>query len=124
MKKLLRGISIAFLLAGLTAILIWVLSLAGCTVARKEVVQHQAGYTSTGQDSGVLDDIPGATGVPVNQDWVNGYDSLLEKYGATLFPPRKKGDRDGITKEGNHFRITDATWERQLVLNQKRADDQ
>lgn len=110
------------------ALIAWLaISIVGCspTISRHEVHQKQASFTSTGQDSGILDEESfGKAGVPVNQDWIDGYDSLLKKYGATLSPPRKKGDRNGIVKEGDHYRITDAVWERQLVMNQRRVDEQ
>jgi hypothetical protein len=107
-------------------ILFAILGLASCspTISRHEVRQHQASFSSTGQDSGILSDSAGAVGFAVNQDWIDGYDSLIEKYGATLTPPRKKGDRGGIVKEGDHFRITDAAMERFLVLNQRRVNNQ
>lgn len=108
-------------------ILITAFGVASCspTIARHEVKQTAASWSASGhQDSGILEDSKDIGGVPVGADWIAGYDSLLAKYGDTLTPPRKSGDREGITKEGDHYRITDATWERQLVLNQRRADDQ
>lgn len=108
--------------------LIAALAFSACssTITRQEVKQTQASHTSTGQDSGILEEKTSATtvGFKVNQEWVNGYDALLERYGKTLLPPRVKGDRDGIVKEGDHYRITDAVMERQLVMNQRRANDQ
>lgn len=99
-------------------------ALASCsaTIAPQEVRQRQASHTATGQDSGILDD--SGVGFAVNQDWIDGYDSLLEKYGSTLSPPRKKGDRGGIVKEGDRYRVTDACMERFLVMNQRRVNEQ
>lgn len=108
-------------------ILIAALALASCspTITRQEVRQGQASFTSTGQDSGILDESGGAkAGFKVNQEWIDGYDSLLAKYGQTLTPPRKPFDRAGIVKEGEHYRIADAVLERQLVMNQRRTNDQ
>jgi hypothetical protein len=110
------------------AVLIAALALTACspTIARKEVQQKQASFTSTGQDSGILDEksTEPVFGFAVNQDWINGYDALLEKYGNTLSPARKKGDRDGVTKEWDHWRVSDAVMERQLVMNQRRVNEQ
>lgn len=93
------------------------------TVAPREIVTTQASNTSTGQDSGILNDESGKEGFLVNQDWINGYDALLDRYGEKLFPPRKKGDRDGIKKVGkNRYRVSDAVMERQQVMNQKRSN--
>lgn len=112
----------------LQIVLLAALAVTACspTIARKEVRQTQAAHTSTGQDSGILDEktTEPVFGFKVNQDWINGYDALLEKYGDKLFPARKKGDRDGITREGDCWRVSDAVMERQLVMNQRRVNDQ
>lgn len=112
--------------AGLVALLAVVFIGCSPTVSRQEVRQHQASFTATGQDSGILDEKTNQPvfGFKVNQDWINGYDALLDKYGDKLSPARKKGDRDGITREGDYWRISDAVMERQLVMNQRRVDDQ
>lgn len=94
------------------------------TIARQEVRQTQASHSSTGQDSGILRESGDQQGFLVNQDWIDGYDSLLNTYGKTLSPPRKKGDRDGIVTEGRHYRVSDAVMERFLVLNQRRVNAQ
>lgn len=102
------------------------LALSSCspTITRKEVHQRQASWTATGQDSGILEDSKDLGGFTVNADWIAGYDSLLAKYGETLSPARKSGDRDGIKAEGDHFRISDAAMERQLAMNARRVNDQ
>lgn len=104
-----------------------IFAFSGCTIARKEVHQTQASFSSSGrQDSGILEEKTSGpvAGFAVNQDWIDGYASLLAKYGQTLSPPRKAFDRNGITKEGDHYRISDAVMERQLVMNQRRVNDQ
>lgn len=97
------------------------------TVAPTPVKSGQASYSGNEQNSGVLKDkaaLPTYNkGFPVNQDWVDGYDALLATYGSTLTPPRKAGDRDGIVKEGDHYRITDAVMVRQQVLNSTRRSN-
>lgn len=110
-------------IVALTFICVW---LASCspTVTRQEVHQQQASWTATGQDSGILSDSKDLGGFTVNTEWLTGYDSLLSKYGDTLSPIRKPGDRDGIKVEGDHYRITDAVLERHLVMNSRRVNDQ
>lgn len=107
-------------------ILLAALALASCsaTISRPEVYQTQASHSSTGQDSGILSESKDATGFIVNQDWIDGYRSLLKKYGQTLSPPRTENDSQGITKEGEKYRVSDAVMERQLVMNQRRVNDQ
>lgn len=98
----------------------------GCsaTITRPEVHQRQASFSSTGQDSGILRDPKDVGGFTVNQDWIDGYDSLLMKYGDTLSPTRKAFDRNGIVKEGDHYRVSDAVMERMLAMNQRRVNNQ
>lgn len=112
---------------GIVLIAVLVLTACSGTIARKEVHQTQASFSSSGrQDSGILEEKTSGpvAGFAVNQDWIDGYASLLAKYGQTLSPPRKAFDRNGITKEGDHYRISDAVMERQLVMNQRRVNDQ
>lgn len=94
---------------------------ASLTVAPKPVASHQASYSGNEQNSGMVKqpDV-GEQGFAVNQDWVDGYDSLLSKFGQTLNPPRKAGDRDGITPEAGHYRITDQVLMRHDVMNAAR----
>lgn len=110
--------------AGVIVLIALCLASCSATITRPEVRQTQASHTSTGQDSGILGESSDAKGFTVNSDWISGYDALLEKYGRTLTPPRVKGDRDGITKQGDYYRIIDAVLERQLVMNQRRVNDQ
>jgi hypothetical protein len=108
-------------------ILFAALALTSCfaTIAPKEIHQRQASYTSTGQDSGMLKDAAAQTaGFPVNQEWIDGYDSLLAKYGDKLSPARKAFDRNGIVKEGDHYRVSDAVMERKLVMNERLVNEQ
>jgi hypothetical protein len=108
-------------------LLIAALALTSCfaTIAPKEIHQRQASFTSTGQDSGILADASKQTiGFAVNQEWIDGYDSLLAKYGDKLSPARKAFDRDGIAKEGDHYRVSDAVMERKLVMNERRVNEQ
>jgi hypothetical protein len=115
-------------------ILVAALALTSCfaTIAPKEIHQRQASYTSTGQDSGMLKDAAKpqgngsvqTVGFAVNQEWIDGYDSLLAKYGDKLSPARKAFDRNGITKEGDHYRVSDAAMERKLVMNERRVNEQ
>lgn len=122
-----KGLKQGFVVGGI-ALALWlivsVLVSCSATITRPEVHQKQASYTSTGQDSGILSEAKDAGGFPVNQEWIDGYDSLLAKYGDRLTPPRKAFDRNGITKEGDHYRITDAVMERQQVMNQRNVNDQ
>jgi len=45
---------------------------------------------------------PAQSNNQVNIDWVERYDELLSKHGAKLNPPKKPGDRNGITVQGTH----------------------
>jgi len=69
----------------------------------------------------------GEEGFVVKGDWIDAYDALLSKYGNRLFPPRKPGDRNGITEEGSGpshiYRITDAVLERYDNMNSMRRDE-
>lgn len=94
-----------------------------CAIKRHEVKQHQASFSSTGQDSGIVSTAKD-NGFVVNSDWIAGYRSLLKKYGQTLTPPRTENDVDGITKIGNQYMVSDSVMERQLVLNQRRLNDE
>lgn len=101
------------------------LTLTSCsaTITRPEVRQSQASHTSTGQDSGILSEAK--DGFIVNQEWIDGYRSLLKKYGHTLSPPRDESDSAGIVKVGeNRYRVSDAAVERQLAMNSRRVNDQ
>jgi hypothetical protein len=106
----------------LTAIiLLSVALLSSCTIAPKPIKATQASFSGNVQNSGMIaapkqDEL----GFAVNQDYIDAYDALLAKFGSGLFPPRKPGDRNGIVKEGDHYRVTDAVVERYLVMNQQR----
>lgn len=107
-------------------IIIAAVLLAGCTtkqmtVAPAPVHSREASYSANAQNSGMIQQpMPGEQGFAVNQDWVDGYDSLLIKFGYILNPPRKTGDRDGITPEAGHYRITDQVLMRHDVMNSAR----
>jgi hypothetical protein len=96
--------------------------LLGCnpTIHPAQVKQRQASYSSTGQDSGLISTQP--DGFLVNKEWVAAYDSLLDKYGQFLTPPRKSGDRNGIYENGKYWAIEDFVLERQLKMNQMRLN--
>lgn len=113
-----------FILIAVVAMLV-----AGCATQEsapppaptKPVVSRQASWSGFEQNSGMIKQPElGEKGFAVNQDWVDGYDSLLARFGNILNPPRKSGDRDGIAKEGEHYRITDQVLMRHDVMNSAR----
>lgn len=113
-----RSQAVRWLLLALAAIAIGscTLALTSCvggttaisTAAPKPVHSSQASFSGNKQNSGLIKQPePGEEGFAVNQDWVDAHDTLLERFGSILYPPRKKGDRTGIVVEGDHYRITD-----------------
>ena len=98
------------------------LLLCGCVVHPPMVHQHQASYSSSGQDSGIISESKDHGGFVVNSDWVAGYDSLLSRYGEKLTPPRKVGDRLGVVWQTKNYWVSDAAMERFMVMNAMRLN--
>ncbi len=94
--------------------------LSGCshlTVTPKPVVSHTASFSGNKQTSGVIS--ADQYGVIVDSGWMARYDSLLAKYGKDLTPPVKSGDRVGVTKVGNDYRVSMEVSIRFAEMNQR-----
>lgn len=91
------------------------------TIAPQPIKSGQASWTETGQDSGMTETPKqGEKGFKVGHEYIEAHDALLAKFGQRLFPPRKSGDREGITKiEGSsYYRVSDAVQAQHLKMAQ------
>ncbi len=87
------------------------------TVTPKPVVSHTASFSGNKQTSGVI--LADQYGVLVDSGWMARYDALLVKYGKDLNPPVKTGDRIGVTKVGNDYRVSMEVSIRFAEMNQR-----
>lgn len=105
--------------------LLVVLLLSGCSsvqhsaVVPQPVVASTASFDGNVQNSGIVS--AGAKGFHVTPHFLARYDAMLTVNGLHISPPRKAGDREGITVEPGGYVFDAEAMNRFVELNRLRT---